>query len=250
MQGHKSPYRLTPMTTLADRLKQARKDAKLTQRELAKAAGIKQPVISQIESGANLQSAHIAKLAHICGVEALWLAEGKGPKHISAPGSSEGKESNVQAVDFSRRRLRSDEMSIPQFDVRASMGHGQVVPDSYIETIRNITVRADYLREQGVFYTHQDNLAVVTGFGESMEKTYRSGDPLIIDRGVNSVVVDGVYLFTLDGMLYIKRLQRLPRMIKMISDNESFEPYDIKGDELDSLIIHARVLMAWNAKKL
>lgn len=238
------------MNTLADRLKEARKDAGLTQRELAQAAGIQQPVISQIEKGTNLQSAHIAKLAHACGVEALWLSEGRGPKFLQRKEVTEGKESNVQAVDFSRKRARPGEIVITQYDITASMGPGQFAPDSYIETIRNITMRADYLREQGVFYTHADNLAVVTGFGESMEKTYHSGDPLIIDRGVNEVVVDGVYLFTLDGMLYIKRLQRLPKMIKMISDNEAFQPYDIRGEELASLVIHARVLLAWNAKKL
>nr|WP_237544187.1 hypothetical protein [Pseudomonas syringae] len=51
-------------------------------------------------------------------------------------------------------------------------------------------------------------------------------------------------------MLYIKRLQRLPKMLRMISDNETFPPYDIKGVELETIVIHARVLLAWNAKKL
>lgn len=82
LQGHKLPYRLACMTTLASRLKQARKEAGLTQRELAEAAGIQQPVISQIEKGQNQQSAHIAKLAHACRVRALWLSDGVGPKHI------------------------------------------------------------------------------------------------------------------------------------------------------------------------
>ena len=83
-----------------------------------------------------------------------------------------------------------------------------------------------------------------------MGATFASGDPLIIDKGVNTVEVDGVYVFTLDDMLYIKRLQRLPKMIRMISDNETFPPYEIKGHELESLVIHARVLMAWNSRKL
>ena len=83
-----------------------------------------------------------------------------------------------------------------------------------------------------------------------MGATFSSGDPLIIDQGINTVEVDRVYVFTLDDMLYIKRLQRLPKMIRMISDNETFPPYEIKGEELESLIIHARVLMAWNARKL
>lgn len=167
---------------------------------------------------------------------------------LDVPIETEKKEGNVIEADFSR--TRHGDILIPQYDVRASMGPGQVAPREYVETVRNITVRSEYLREQGVTYTHANNLAVITGFGESMGATFSSGDPLIIDKGINSVVVDGVYAFTLDGMLYIKRLQRLPKMIRMISDNETFPPYDIKGVELETLVVHARVLLAWNARRL
>lgn len=167
---------------------------------------------------------------------------------LDVPIETEKKEGNVIEADFSK--TRQGDILIPQYDVRASMGPGQVAPREYVETVRNITVRSEYLREQGVTYTHANNLAVITGFGESMGATFSSGDPLIIDKGINSVVVDGVYAFTLDGMLYIKRLQRLPKMIRMISDNETFPPYDIKGVELETLVVHARVLLAWNARRL
>ena len=167
---------------------------------------------------------------------------------LDAPIEGEKTDGSVVEVDFSR--ARQGDIHIPQYDVRASMGPGQVVPKEYVETVRNITVRSEYLREQGIIYTRAENLAVITGFGESMGATFSSGDPLIVDKGVTEVVVDGVYAFTLDGMLYIKRLQRLPKMIRMISDNEAFPPYDIKGAELESLVVHARVLLAWNARRL
>nr|WP_237544190.1 hypothetical protein [Pseudomonas syringae] len=95
---------------------------------------------------------------------------------------------NVVQGDFPRHR-RDDEIDIPQYDVVASMGPGQVRPKEYIETVRNITVRTEYLREQGITYTTGDNLSVITGFGESMGATFSSGDPLIVDQGVNEVVV-------------------------------------------------------------
>lgn len=130
------------------------------------------------------------------------------------------------------------------------MGPGETPPTDYVETITKITMRADFLQEQGINFTKAGNLAVITGFGESMEKTFSSGDALIIDQGVNEVVMDGVYFFTLDGSMYIKRLQKLPKMLRMISDNDAFPPYEIKGPELQLLRVHARVLMAWNRRKL
>ena len=167
---------------------------------------------------------------------------------LDAPMETGGEQVNEAAADI--EKPRQGDICIPQYDVRASMGPGQVAPKEYVETVRNITVRSEYLREQGIIYTHAENLAVITGFGESMGATFSSGDPLIVDKGITEVVVDGVYAFTLDGMLYIKRLQRLPKMIRMISDNEAFPTYDIKGAELESLVVHARVLLAWNARRL
>jgi SOS-response transcriptional repressor LexA len=66
------------MSTLAERIKSARIHAKLTQKALALKAGVEQPVISQLETGKNLQSAHLPKIAHACGVSAIWLSENIG----------------------------------------------------------------------------------------------------------------------------------------------------------------------------
>ncbi|MBI6654993.1 Cro/Cl family transcriptional regulator [Pseudomonas carnis] len=192
----------------------------------------------------NIKNNNLLALSHAFDTTVDWLLEGTGE-----PPRRRAMESNVVVGDFTQNR-KDDELSIPQYDVEASMGPGRVLPKDYIETIRNIVVRTEYLQERGINYSHRDNLSVITGFGESMGDTYASGDALIVDQGVNEVVVDGVYVFTLDDALYIKRLQRLPKMLRMISDNETFPPYDIKGDELESLIIHARVLLAWNARKL
>ena len=214
-------------------------------RQISTTCGISYEAVRQWFAGdtGNIKNENLLAIAEGFDTTVDWLLVGSGdpPKRYAS--------SNVITGDFSRKP-KDDELFIPQYDVAGSMGPGKLIPKAYIETVRNITVRTEYLREQGVTYTQPANLAVITGFGESMGATFSSGDPLIIDQGINTVEVDGVYVFTLDDMLYIKRLQRLPKMIRMISDNETFPPYEIKGEELESLIIHARVLMAWNARKL
>lgn len=214
-------------------------------RQISNTCGISYEAVRQWFAGdtGNIKNENLLAMAEGFDTTVDWLLIGKGdPPRRSAF-------NNVLVGDFAQKR-KDDEIDIPQYDVAGSMGPGQVLPKEYIETVRNITVRTEYLREQGITYTHGDNLSVITGFGESMGSTFSSGDPLIVDQGVNEVVVDGVYVFTLDGMLYIKRLQRLPKMIRMISDNETFPPYDIRGVELEGMIVHARVLLAWNARKL
>lgn len=191
--------------------------------------------------------ANMLKIAEELGVRSEWLQFGEGL--MTADADNRDRESNVIAADFTRK-LKDDEVEIPQYDVRAAMGHGQVLPSDYIETVRHLTVGLDFLRQQGCSYTNAKNLAVITGFGESMNKTFTSGDPLIIDQGVTTITTDGVYLFTLSGALLVKRLQILPSGLRVLSDNEAYPPYEITGKDLDNLIIHARVLLAWRSQRL
>lgn len=116
MQADKRTYRFAAMTTLADRIKQARKHADLTQRALATKVGVEQPVISQLETGKNLQSAHLSKIAHVCGVSAIWLSDGIGSMTRSfdpneAHGGHLEEGSNVESVLQPTRSFSYPEIS-------------------------------------------------------------------------------------------------------------------------------------------
>ncbi|WP_410843820.1 helix-turn-helix domain-containing protein [Paraburkholderia sp.] len=65
--------------TLGERLKAARKHAKLTQEALAKRVGMSQPTLSDLENGNSLGTSFVVALARATGVQAAWLAEERGP---------------------------------------------------------------------------------------------------------------------------------------------------------------------------
>lgn len=67
--------------TIGERIKAARKDADLSQKELAAKVGIKQPTLSELERGESSSSARLPAIAAALGVSALWLQTGKGPKY-------------------------------------------------------------------------------------------------------------------------------------------------------------------------
>lgn len=155
--------------------------------------------------------------------------------------------SNVISADFSGSRLKPGEILIPQYDVRGSMGHGQV-PADYTDFMRNVTVSGPQLEKLGLDYTSPANLAIISGWGQSMAPTIQDKDPVIVDRGVTDFTGDGVYVITWDGMLYIKRLQKVDAdSIELISDNPKHKDRVVS---LDEVTIHARVLLVWNACKL
>lgn len=145
---------------------------------------------------------------------------------------------------------RSGEIDIPQYDVRAAMGDGQALPSDYIETIKRVTISHELLRHHGCTVSNPKNLCIITGFGESMHKTFASGDPLIIDQGVTSIQGDGVYLISLNNHLMVKRLQIITAGIRVLSDHDAYPPYEITEKEMDDLVIHAKVLLAWRSQRL
>lgn len=85
------------MSELAERLFDARKEAGLTQSELAKLAKLKnQSIIGSLESGARKASTYVPKIAAVLGVESLWLATGNGPKRKGPAASYQLSESAMK----------------------------------------------------------------------------------------------------------------------------------------------------------
>ncbi len=72
------------MNTFGSRLKDARRRAKLTQPVVVKRVGMSQALLSELENDKYPTSGFTTKLAHLYKVNARWLAEGLGPREVSA----------------------------------------------------------------------------------------------------------------------------------------------------------------------
>lgn len=151
---------------------------------------------------------------------------------------------NVITGDFSRPGLVGDEVWIAHYDIRAAMGGGQIAHD-YPEMFQDVRVSPKHLRELGVDFEEHFHLKMVTGWGQSMEPTIKHRDPLIVDASIREFVGDGIYLFSWDDHIYIKRLQVADEdHFEMISDNIRHKDRMIRRD---MTFIQARVLLVWNA---
>ncbi|KAA8698824.1 S24 family peptidase [Pseudomonas proteolytica] len=243
------------MRTLQERLKLVMAGPpKVTQAALARACGIRAPSVNDWISGKTktIEGQNLLIAADYLKVMPMWLATGKGPMRKGVDGGAQpaSKESNVVLIESRRKSQDSSFITIPQLDVAGSMGPGRVPPD-HIEVIRDITVHLDWLKTQGLSYSKLENLAIIDGDGDSMEGTFRNGDALLVDRGITEIRTDAIYVFTLEGELFIKRLQRLTGgSLRMISDNPVYPAIMIEGDMLAKVHIQARVLLVWNARKL
>ncbi|HEK0905419.1 TPA: phage repressor protein [Pseudomonas putida] len=159
--------------------------------------------------------------------------------------AAEEPQSNVITADFSRPGVVGDEVWIAHYDVRAAMGGGQI-PHDYPEMLQDIRVSPTHLREMGVKFKEHFHLKIITGWGQSMAPTIKDRDPLLVDITVREFTGDGIYLFSHDQLLYVKRLQKKGRdRFKMISDNKHHDPEEIRVDDTHIL---ARVLYVWNGQ--
>lgn len=180
-------------------------------------------------------------------------AEGRPPDWFDLPplaGESphEGGVVGVMSSIPSPHRLVGN-IAVALMNVEASMGRGALVPD-HEEVVRHMDISEAWLRRHATFSRPED-LALITGFGDSMQPTYSDGDVLLVDRGIKEVKVDAVYVLALADELYIKRLQRRPDgSMLMISDNKAYEPYAVTNGARDKFQVLGRVVMAWNARRM
>lgn len=269
-----------------DRVISRMKELNISSTELSKLSGVSKATVSFWINGTNgAKGKNLLALAKALDCSPQWLSDGSGSASDQASdggatasttaelvaqllASKAGKNLSEKAREvmiaaaveadspassqeylpaaFSSLRPKQDEILIPQYDVRAAMGHGQV-PADYNEAVRNLVVREETLREKGVTYTSATALAMITGWGQSMEGTINDKDLVIVDRGINEFIGEGIYVITWHQELYIKRMMRLDEdHFRLISDNPHYENQTAR---MDDVTIHAKVLLIWNAKK-
>ncbi|QDC04722.1 helix-turn-helix transcriptional regulator [Pseudomonas sp. SWI7] len=243
----------------SQRLKAARKHAKLTQAELSKAVGITQTSISDLETGKSASSTFGASIARICGVSALWLetgegsmteqGQGHGPSDARSNDPKSNETINIEGLPAPlAQKIKSyrNLVDVPRYDVEGSMGPGSEPPDINM-VVEHMSLDANWVR-QNLTYTKLENLKLISGRGDSMAPTIRSGDAVLVDAGVTTVEDDAIYFFLMRGKLQIKRIQRGLDGLTIISDNGQYPPIEVPGEREDDIKILAQIIYWWTGR--
>lgn len=231
------------MTTIGQRLKQIRLERGLSQAALAKQANVSQGTIGNIESGQRGYGESIVDIAAALRVTPAFLR----------------LEEDIQDAQFSSwPPLESapppgqshDGFAIHQIDTGGRMGNDGLVLRDQPGVIRAWHVSREWMQQNVHRITSPANLAIVTGFGDSMRPLYNPGDPLLVDTGRKRVDVDGIYFFRVGEEGFIKRLQRIPTaqgtVIRAKSENPAYDPFEItSGMDFE---VFGWVVKAWRGE--
>jgi SOS-response transcriptional repressor LexA len=123
--------------TFGDRVHERREAREMSQEQLAKASGVSQSTIAQIESGRNKGTKHILKLATALGVSPEWLESGRGAMHKSSVGDVP---INAPKVVLIVKSAHTNEHTITEKKPsaygnveRIAMGHREIPVISYVQ---------------------------------------------------------------------------------------------------------------------
>ena len=90
---------------------------------------------------------------------------------------------------------------------------------------------------------------LITARGDSMEPTINSGDIVVVDTHDHDLTQEGIFCVNYGAGVMLKRIQVLPFGVEFISDNKLYNPFVLKGQEVNSVNIIGRVVTALCVRK-
>ncbi|MBE5254551.1 XRE family transcriptional regulator [Mixta mediterraneensis] len=218
--------------TFSERLGLAMKEAGLTQGGLAEAVGMAQPSIWKLVSGGAKGSKRSIDLARVLGVRPEWLASGDGPMR------NDGQEPvRIEAVKKNEGVYRVDVL-----DLHVSAGPGRFMLSDMVEVLHAIEFTSEHAR--ALFGNRlSEHVKVMTVDGDSMSPTVNSGDRLFFDVSVRDFRTDGVYAFVFGNTFHVKRLQMQGLKLVVLSDNPTYEKWDIDEASQDQFYVMGKALI-------
>ncbi len=177
------------------------------------------------------------KAEELIGCSAAWVLTGDGQATARSRGTRRAPASAGSAV------------SVPRLANAASMGGGSdMAPEDVL--VGNLTLSPAWIGRTLRGLSTPDNLRFIHAYGDSMEPTFLDGDVLLVDAGVRTLEVDGVYVLGAQNRLFIKRVrQRLDGAYEISSDNPTVKTVDVL-DGQHAVEILGKVIWIWNGRKI
>jgi len=199
-----------------------------SQAELAVFLGVHRSAVTQAKKKDAVPKAWILTVSRRAGVDADWLEFGAPARPARMERPVDGEEAAYAGV--------------PKVRTRLSAGGGSFETAGDVEAV--YPFRRDWLLRKG----NPARMVLMDVVGNSMEPEIRHGDMVLIDQGQTAVVAHGVYAVGVEDTVLVKRVEKRPRALVLLSDNRDYAPIVLCGDELDALRVIGRVL--WVGREL
>ena len=79
-------------------------------------------------------------------------------------------------------------------------------------------------------------------FGTSMEPEIRDGDTVLIDQSQQDILAGAIYAVGIEDTIMVKRLEKHPQTLVLLSDNTAYAPIYLKKQDMNSFRIIGKVI--------
>lgn len=211
-----------------------------TQSALAEELGVSRGAVSDAKSKDKIPAEWLLKLFRGYGVNPFWLETGRGSMQLDQRTVREGE---VAEADASGERQAGEFDYVPMVKARLSGGGGSL--ETSADVVGYYAFRRGWLAGKGDIRSMR--LMRVTG--ESMEPTLEDEDVVLVDLSQRDILTGKIYAVRIDDEIVVKRLDKKPGTLVLISDNRRFyDPLEIGLGEQVNVDILGRVI--WMAREV
>lgn len=195
-----------------------------SQANLAKTLNISRSAITQAKRNDSIPSKWINGLSRQYNLNPGWLEKGSGPKAL---------EQNIYHEIFQQ---------VPKIRARLSAGGGSFETESEIKEFYSF--RKDWLSRKGL----PKDMVLMDITGNSMEPELKENDTVLIDQSQKAVLAGAIYAVGLADTIVVKRLEKRPKELVLLSENTRYPTMSFRGEEMNSVRIIGKVI--WVCREL
>ena len=189
-----------------------------SQASLAKTLSISRAAISQAKKNDSIPIKWITELSRLFNVNPDWLEKGTGSKVLSQ---------NIYHEIF---------LQVPKIKARLSAGGGSFETEPDIKEFYSF--RKDWLSKKG----KARDMVLMDIFGNSMEPELKEGDTVLIDQSQKAVLAGAIYAVGFDDTIVVKRLEKRPKELVLLSENERYPMMRFRDEEMENVRIIGKVI--------
>ncbi len=187
-----------------------------SQLELASALEINRSAITQARKKNAIPERWILQLYRKFGLNPDWLETGIGETFV--------------------RSDQNEFAKIPKVKARLSAGGGSFDVDARIQG--HYAFSRSWVSAKG----GSRGMVLMDITGNSMEPELRDGDTVLVDENDKNIIAGAIYAVGVDDTIMVKRIEKHPRKLVLMSDNNAYAPIFLTGEEIDNVRIIGKVI--------